>query len=62
MAEGPELIRDAHDPQKREVLSKARIIFDSQVATPALTVVVEEGRKILAYVKRTVRQSARSQH
>ncbi|GAA5864390.1 hypothetical protein JCM3774_002775 [Rhodotorula dairenensis] len=34
--------------EKREVLSKARVIFDSQVATPALTVVVDEGRKILA--------------
>ncbi|GEM12376.1 zn(2)-C6 fungal-type transcription factor [Rhodotorula toruloides] len=33
---------------KRHILNKARIIYDSQVATPALMVVVEEGRKILA--------------
>lgn len=31
-------------------MTKARVIFESKAATPALTVVVEEGRKILAYV------------
>lgn len=35
------------DEQKREILGKARVIFESEVSTPALTVVVEEGRKIL---------------
>ncbi|GAA5932537.1 uncharacterized protein JCM15063_001253 [Sporobolomyces koalae] len=34
--------------QKREILQKAKLIFDTKVATPALEVVVEEGRKILA--------------
>ncbi|GAA5972560.1 hypothetical protein JCM11641_001900 [Rhodosporidiobolus odoratus] len=34
--------------ENRDILLKARAIFDTQVATPALTVVVEEGRKILA--------------
>ncbi|BGP57520.1 hypothetical protein JCM8202v2_005164 [Rhodotorula sphaerocarpa] len=33
--------------EKREILGKARVIFESEVSTPALTVVVEEGRKIL---------------
>ncbi|GAA5988863.1 hypothetical protein JCM10908_006203 [Rhodotorula pacifica] len=39
---------EAEIKENREVLGKARIIFGSDVATPALTVVVEEGRKILA--------------
>ncbi|GAA5995049.1 hypothetical protein JCM5350_004225 [Sporobolomyces pararoseus] len=34
--------------EKRDILIKARQIFDTKVATPALEVVVEEGRKILA--------------
>jgi len=35
--------------QKRGVLAKARVIFEKQVTrTPALEVVVEEGRKILS--------------
>ncbi|GAA5916616.1 uncharacterized protein JCM6883_007137 [Sporobolomyces salmoneus] len=34
--------------EKRDILVKARRIFDTKVATPALEVVVEEGRKILA--------------
>ncbi|GAA6020296.1 hypothetical protein JCM11491_005321 [Sporobolomyces phaffii] len=34
--------------ERRDILMKARHIFDTKVATPALQVVVEEGRKILA--------------
>ncbi|GAA5885271.1 hypothetical protein JCM16303_005980 [Sporobolomyces ruberrimus] len=41
--ESDQSIRD-----KREVLAKARSIFETEVATPALEAVVEEGRKILA--------------
>ncbi|GAA5995967.1 uncharacterized protein JCM10292_004861 [Rhodotorula paludigena] len=33
---------------KRDVLSKARTIFDTKAATPALEAVVEEGRKIIS--------------
>ncbi|BGO94376.1 hypothetical protein NBRC10512v2_006488 [Rhodotorula toruloides] len=41
-------LSDSEIKQRRYTLNKARLIYDSQVATPALTVVVEEGRKILA--------------
>ncbi|PRQ75881.1 hypothetical protein AAT19DRAFT_12903 [Rhodotorula toruloides] len=50
--------------QKRYILKKARLIYDSQVATPALTVVVEEGRKILAalLVEEQNRRTTRAAH
>ncbi|GAA5892345.1 hypothetical protein JCM6882_003644 [Rhodosporidiobolus microsporus] len=50
--------------EKRDVLLKAREIFDSQVATPALTVVVEEGRKLLAalFVEEERRRTTKAAH
>ncbi|GAA6038341.1 hypothetical protein JCM8097_003955 [Rhodosporidiobolus ruineniae] len=50
--------------EKREILMKARTIFESQVATPALTVVVEEGRKILAalFVEEERRRTTKAAH
>ncbi|GAA5853704.1 hypothetical protein JCM8547_007418 [Rhodosporidiobolus lusitaniae] len=51
--------------ETREVLMKARAIFDTtQIATPALTVVVEEGRKILAalFVEEERRRTTRTAH
>ncbi|GAA5837244.1 hypothetical protein JCM11251_004944 [Rhodosporidiobolus azoricus] len=55
---------DSEIKEKRDVLLKAREIFDSQVATPALTVVVEEGRKLLAalFVEEERRRTARAAH
>ncbi|GAA5947736.1 hypothetical protein JCM10213_002095 [Rhodosporidiobolus nylandii] len=50
--------------EKRDILMQARMIFDSRVATPALTVVVEEGRKILAalFVEEERRRTTRAAH
>ncbi|GAA6016750.1 hypothetical protein JCM10207_003240 [Rhodosporidiobolus poonsookiae] len=50
--------------EKRDILLKARTIFDTQVATPALTAVVEEGRKILAalFIEEERRRTTRAAH
>ncbi|CEQ42906.1 SPOSA6832_04777 [Sporobolomyces salmonicolor] len=50
--------------EKRDILTKARVIFESKAATPALTVVVEEGRKILAalFSAEEARRTTRAAH
>ncbi|TNY19628.1 hypothetical protein DMC30DRAFT_447750 [Rhodotorula diobovata] len=50
--------------EKRDILYKARAIFDTKTSTPALEVVVEEGRKILAalLVAEENRRTTRAAH
>ncbi|GAA5916265.1 hypothetical protein JCM8208_001719 [Rhodotorula glutinis] len=50
--------------EKRDILYKARAIFDTKTSTPALEVVVEEGRKILSalLVAEESRRATRAAH
>ncbi|GAA5938050.1 hypothetical protein JCM3775_005323 [Rhodotorula graminis] len=50
--------------EKRDILYKARAIFDTKTSTPALEVVVEEGRKILSalLVAEESRRTTRAAH
>ncbi|BGP50795.1 hypothetical protein JCM10450v2_006721 [Rhodotorula kratochvilovae] len=50
--------------EKRDVLNKARLIFETKTSTPALEVVVEEGRKIISalLVAEENRRTTRAAH
>ncbi|GAA6053624.1 hypothetical protein JCM3770_001564 [Rhodotorula araucariae] len=50
--------------EKRDILNKARLIFQTKTSTPALEVVVEEGRKIISalLVAEESRRTTRAAH